>query len=151
MCFRLASFCRQVRPLLAVLALTVPGAAAAQQDSTPAQEQRGGLHWGPRFGISYLSEGDVEKANDRGIHVSSLLTQVGWSWEQRFIVGPNSPMPMTQFVLLIGGSEQGVFLPSLSWVIGLRGRNGGEVGFGPNISLAGSGMVIAAGFSNQMG
>ena len=147
----IGSFRRRAMLLLATVLVTVPAIAPAQQDSARAFTARGGLHWGPRFGVSYLSEGDVEKANDRGIDVSGLISQVGWSWEQRFLIGPNSPMPMTQFVLLVGGAEQGVFLPSISWIIGLRGRKGGEIGFGPNVSLAGSGMVLAAGFSNQVG
>jgi len=136
---------------LLVGAMTVPCAVGAQQDSARGPQARGGLHWGPRFGVSFLSESDVQKADDRGIDVGNLVTQVGWSWEQRFIIGPTSPMPMTQFVFLVGGAEQGVFLPSLSWIIGVRGLGGGEIGFGPNVSLAGSGMVIAAGFSQTKG
>ena len=93
----------------------------------------------------------MDQARNNGIDVGSLVTQVGWSWEQRFIIGPDSPMPMTQFVFLVGGAEQGVLLPSLSWVIGIRGLSGGELGFGPNVSLAGAGMVLAGGVSQQKG
>ena len=146
-----ASFRRRAFVLLSVALWLAPAPVVAQQDSTRIVDRRGGLHWGPRFGISLLSEGDVDQARSNGIDVGSLVTQVGWSWEQRFIIGPDSPMPMTQFVFLVGGAEQGILLPSLSWVIGIRGLSGGEIGFGPNVSLAGAGMVIAAGVSQQKG
>ena len=146
-----ASFCRRILFLVSAALCMVPATSVAQLDSARRVEPRGGLHWGPRFGLSLLSEGDLDQAENNGIDVSTFVTQVGWSWEQRFIIGPDSPMPMTQFVFLVGGAEQGILLPSLSWVIGIRGRSGGEIGFGPNVSLAGAGMVIAAGVSQQKG
>jgi hypothetical protein len=151
MCLPPPAFSRRLYLILALAQLLLPATVLAQMDSARADVPRGGLHWGPRFGMSYLSEGDVEQARSNGIGINNLVLQVGWSWEQRFIIGPGSPMPMTQFVFLVGGAEQAIFLPSLSWVIGIRGLSGGEIGFGPNVSLAGAGMVIAAGVSQQKG
>ena len=46
-----------------------------------------------------------------------------------------------------GGLDQGVFLPSLSWIIGMRMPNSLEFGVGPNLSSAGPGLVFTAGGS----
>lgn len=135
-----------IAPLLVLLATTL---AQAQADT--AANAGSGRYWGPRFGATFLSSGVVDEAKSRSIDVAPVITQVGWSWEQRFVIGPTSPMPMTQFVLLIGGAEQGVFLPSLTWLIGVRGLGGGELGFGPNVSLGGVGMAFAAGLTKRAG
>jgi hypothetical protein len=50
-------------------------------------------------------------------------------------------------VPLVAGVEQGVFLPRLSWLIGFRSAKGNEIGFGPNISLGGVGLVLAGGIT----
>ena len=48
---------------------------------------------------------------------------------------------------LVGGIEQGMFLPSLSALFGIRGKKGTEFAFGPNLSVTGGGMVFAVGTS----
>jgi hypothetical protein len=45
----------------------------------------------------------------------------------------------------VGGLDQGVVLPSGSWLVGLRTREGTEFGIGPNVTPAGVGLVLAAG------
>ena len=60
-------------------------------------------------------------------------------------------MLATGLVLLVGGAEQGALLPSLSWLVGMRGTGGGEFGIGPVVSLTGANLAIAAGFSNKFG
>ena len=53
--------------------------------------------------------------------------------------------------MLLGGLDQGVAIPSVSWLVGLRSRNGAEVGIGPNLTPAGAGLVLAAGVTMRAG
>ena len=50
-----------------------------------------------------------------------------------------------EWVFLVGGMEQGLFLPSVSSLFGMRFNSGFEAAFGPNLSLTGAGMVLAVG------
>jgi hypothetical protein len=52
---------------------------------------------------------------------------------------------------LLSGLEQGVVLPSLNWLAGVRTKDGFEFGIGPNLSPAGVGLVVAAGVTVQSG
>ena len=52
---------------------------------------------------------------------------------------------------LISGLEQGVTLPSLNWLVGIRTATGTEFGIGPNITPVGVGLVVAAGVTVRSG
>ena len=54
-------------------------------------------------------------------------------------------------VALVGGLEQSVALPSLSWMAGARTRDGAEFGIGPNITPAGTELVLATGMTFRAG
>jgi hypothetical protein len=54
---------------------------------------------------------------------------------------------VTEWVALMGGLDQGVALPSVSWLVGVRGRDGAEFGLGPNVTPAGVAIVFAAGMT----
>ena len=50
-----------------------------------------------------------------------------------------------------GGLEESVVLPSLSWLVGVRMRDGAEFGIGPNITPAGTALVLATGVTFRAG
>ena len=106
---------------------------------------------GPRFGFTLLSDGIVEKLKDDDIDVGSAVTQFGWQFEKRFYARENGPMGVTQWVLLVGGLEQGVVLPSMSWLVGIRSAKGAEVGVGPNVTPAGAALAVAVGVTFREG
>jgi hypothetical protein len=58
---------------------------------------------------------------------------------------------LNEWVLLAGGLDQGVLLPSLNWLVGLRTRDGAEFGIGPNITPVGVALAIAAGVTFRAG
>lgn len=100
---------------------------------------------GPRFGVTWLDAGMQRKLADRDISVSPMISQFGWQFERHF-VGANEPVsPVMEFVVLVGGLDQGVFLPSLTWIVGLRSRAGAEFGVGPNLTPSGAALALAAG------
>jgi hypothetical protein len=42
-------------------------------------------------------------------------------------------------------------LPSLTWLVGLRGRRGAEFGVGPNVTPAGTALALAGGVTLRAG
>jgi hypothetical protein len=106
---------------------------------------------GPRFGITYLPKAVVDSLKAHDINVGSTISQFGWQLEHEIHVNPEGPMVLNEWVFLAGGLEKGVFLPSASWLVGARGRTGNEIAFGPNVSLAGVGLALAAGVTVKNG
>ncbi len=100
---------------------------------------------GPRLGVTVIAKGELQKRLRDKYDASNVITQFGWQFEQRLFKVPSGLSGVVEFVPLIGGLEQGLFLPSLSGILGIRGRSGTELGIGPNVSLAGAGLAIAAG------
>lgn len=133
--------------LAAALLLTLPSFGSAQ-GTTSAQRRLSG----PRFGVTFLTR---EMRDSIAVtfeeNVSAVITQFGWQWERQFPNDGGGLTPVTEWILLVGGLEQGVFLPSLSWLVGLRSLGGTEFGVGPNLGPGGIGMVLAAGFTKTSG
>ena len=106
---------------------------------------------GPRFGITTLSPGIVDKLHDKSIDVKPLISQFGWQFEKQFYGNKGGLTVVTEWVALVGGLEQSVALPSLSWLVGVRTPTGAEFGLGPNVTPAGTALVVAAGASFRAG
>ena len=144
-----------VRPAPVLAAPTAPGGTATA--TTPAVVVPGDEVSiqemieldGPRFGVSILSPGVVDRARDRGTDLNPFLTQFGWQFENRLFRMPNGVSGLLEFVPLVGGLEQGKFIPSISGLIGIRGPKGFEFGIGPNVTLFSTNIVLAMGTSIQ--
>src|SRR5215203_5943039 len=106
---------------------------------------------GPRFGVTSLSQGVVDKLAERSITVRPVITQFGWQTERQFFTTSSGFSAVNEWVLLLGGLEQGVALPSVSWLVGLRTREGVEIGVGPNITPAGVALAFAGGMTFRTG
>ena len=106
---------------------------------------------GPRFGFTYLTKEIVDSLKAHDINVDQAISQFGWQLEHEIHVTPEGPMVLNEWVFLAGGLEKGAFLPSVTWLVGARGRSGNEVGFGPNVSIAGVGLALAAGVTMNSG
>lgn len=107
---------------------------------------------GPRIGMTYITSGtSSDYISDKG--KNPLITQFGWQFEQRLFTIENGTSGIIEFVPLIGGMEQGLFLPSANLLIGMRsgGKRSFEFALGPNVSLSGLGMVFAAGTNFKSG
>ena len=102
---------------------------------------------GPRIGFTILTGGVLDKAHESLPGLSPFLTQFGWQFETRLFRMPNGMSGLAEFVPLVGGLEQGKFLPSLSGLLGIRGPKGFEVGVGPNVTPLGANLVLALGTS----
>ena len=118
---------------------------------------------GPRIGMTIVSQGStadfihkgfdyIDEENEKlGETGSAFTTQYGWQWESRFADGGGDVVGIVEWIALVGGMEQGLFLPSISSVIGARTSTGLEFGVGPNLSLSGVGMLFAVGHNFKSG
>jgi hypothetical protein len=125
-------------------------APAAAQPAVPPPAHAANLS-GPRFGVTVLSEGVTRKLEDYEIDVGSVITQFGWQVEKQFFSRSGGVTAMTEWVFLAGGLEQGVVLPSLNWLVGVRTGHGVEFGVGPNLTPAGTALALAGGVTLRAG
>ena len=102
---------------------------------------------GPRVGFTVLSPGVLDKARESLSDLNPFLTQFGWQFESRLFRMPNGVSGLVELVPLVGGLEQGKFLPSVSGLLGVRGAKGFEFGLGPNVTPLGANLVLALGSS----
>ena len=138
-----------MRPALFVPLLLVI-AAPIQAQTVPPVAQTVSLS-GPRFGVTGLSPGIKDALAERDIDVSHVITQFGWQFEKQFYSTEGGLTAVTEWVGLLGGLEQSVVIPSLSWMVGIRTKDGAEFGIGPNFTPAGSALVLAAGITFRAG
>jgi hypothetical protein len=130
-----------------LLAQTVPHAPAQQ---IPPLAKTVSLA-GPRYGFTFLDDGIVAKLKSEDIEVKNGISQFGWQFERQFYSKEGGPSVLNEWVLLLGGLDQGVALPSLTWLVGLRTRDGAEFGVGPNITPVGVALALAAGVTFRAG
>lgn len=116
---------------------------------------------GPRVGLTYITVGTSEAyLTSKNKH--PLITQFGWQFETRLFSIEGGPSGIVEFVPSIGGIEQGLFIPSTSFLIGLRsgGNRTFEFALGPNFAIIpdyfknfkfSTGLVIALGTSFKKG
>lgn len=102
---------------------------------------------GPRLGCTVLMGGVVDRAREHISDLNPFLTQFGWQFEKRLFRMPNGMSGLVELVPLVGGLEQGKFIPSVSGLLGFRGAKGFEFGIGPNLTPLGSSVVLALGTS----
>lgn len=137
--------------LMAVVLLCVSVPAAAQSLVLPPSPPRMVNLSGPRFGVTALSDGVVHKLQERGLDTRPVISQFGWQVERAFYTANDGLAAVTEWVVLLGGLEQDMVIPSLTWLVGMRTAGGAEFGIGPNITPAGTGLALAAGVTFRSG
>lgn len=131
-------------------------AAAASPATLHAQQPGELVHQlsrsGPRFGVTWLSGSIVDTLKSKfDIDVAPVITQFGWQYERQFASLENGPVALNEWILLVGGLDQGAFLPSLTWLVGVRTPGNFEVGVGPNATPAGVALAISMGVTFRAG
>jgi hypothetical protein len=107
---------------------------------------------GPRVGFTTLSDGIIQKLQEeRNITVKPYISQFGWQFERQFYGKQGGVAAVNEFVVLLGGLDQGVAIPSVSWLVGIRNSGGAEFGVGPNVTPAGVALAFAAGVTFRSG
>jgi hypothetical protein len=140
------------RRILGAVFLTLTCCMPAFSQTPTASLAKAASLSGPRMGVTFLSDGIVGKLkDDASLNISPVVTQFGWQFEKQFYSTENGPTAVTEWVVLVGGLEQGVVLPSVSWLVGMRTMKGAEFGIGPNLTPVGAALAIAAGMTFRAG
>jgi hypothetical protein len=105
---------------------------------------------GPRVGVTYVGPGRTRTSLSENWEASPVLSQFGWAFESRLFTTKQGASGLINFIPLIAGVEQGLFLPSITGTVGIRTSGGMEFSIGPNLSLAGAGLALMAGTTLQM-
>ena len=120
---------------------------------------------GPRIGVAYISPSpssglingtlDLDDMGDLPLDYSDKIKSAvtilyGWQWESRFADG-GDVTGIVEWIALVGGMEKGLFLPSVSSMVGARTSSGLEFAMGPNLSLGGIAMVFGLGYNFKSG
>jgi hypothetical protein len=121
---------------------------------------------GPRVGFTIVQAGSLASILRKDVSLFSddireewtgstgkygaVMSQYGWQWESRFLDG-GDVVGLVEWIALVGGMEKGMFLPSVSSMVGLRTASGFEFAVGPNLSLGGIAMVIGIGKTLKFG
>ena len=134
-----------------LLAVCAPARSQSTVPQLPPYAKTANLS-GPRFGFTLLPQALVDDlARDHQIEVGPHISQFGWQFEKQFYTKDGSLTMVTEWVGLLGGLEQNVVVPSLSWLVGIRTRDGAEFGIGPNITPVGTAVVLAGGVTFRTG
>lgn len=94
---------------------------------------------GPRMGLTYFT-GHVatQLANSKkegGFNAAPLMFQFGYQFEKQYLNQGNF-QALFEVVPMITGLDQGLFIPSITLMNGMRNNhNGWEFAFGPSLSL----------------
>ena len=121
---------------------------------------------GPKVGVTMVQSGSLASILRKDVSMFSndvrqewtgstgkygaVMSQYGWQWETRFSDGGNVT-GIVEWIALVGGMEKGMFLPSVSSMVGLRNSKGIEFTVGPELSLGGLAMLIGAGYNFKFG
>jgi len=141
------------RLLLILLVLTAfQSSAQIQYSSTNAANYDSQVqkNAGPRFGLTYITNGKLTKELEKEGVTSNLISQFGYQFEKQ-IVGNDEIAGIVEGILFIGGLDQGLFLPSVSGMFGVRNKAAWELAVGPNLSVNGAAMVVGFGKSFNFG
>lgn len=106
---------------------------------------------GPRVGFTLIGSGETADNLRDNFNASPFITQFGWQFEKQYFALENGTAGLVEFVGLIGGLEQGLFLPSANMLVGVRSSSGAEFAFGPNISVSGAAFALAVGHTYRSG
>lgn len=94
---------------------------------------------GPRIGLTYLTGNQADRFSDPlqdgGFDAYPAMFQFGYQFEVQYLNEGNF-QALFEFVPMITGLDQGMFIPSFTLMNGLRNnRSGWEFAFGPTILL----------------
>ncbi|MEJ7659823.1 MAG: hypothetical protein WKG07_09440 [Hymenobacter sp.] len=98
-----------------------PAAGRGQPRAGRGAEPGSQCTWLGRTSAAVLTDGVLNRAREQVKDLNRFLTQFGWQFESRLFQLPNGVSGLVELVPLVGGLEQGHFIPSVSGLLGLRG------------------------------
>jgi hypothetical protein len=129
---------KRIEWIVAAIVLILGTAARAAAD----EPSRFVAFFGPRVGLTcVMADPDEFDARVQELFPNKersyvpFMTQFGITFEQRLQLGSTNSHFAFQEVIVGSGIDQGVFLPSASFLIGFRSGAGLELGLGPVVSF----------------
>lgn len=147
---RLNHFYQSVIGVMLLALLSVSGVFVCNAQESDTYHYQPVSLFGPRMGVTFLGGEVADRLRDKYDAVP-IVTQFGWQFEWRFFSVDDGPTGVVEIIPLVGGLEQGLFLPNLSVPMGIRTASGFEMGIGPNVSITGFSIVIAVGQTFKAG
>lgn len=94
---------------------------------------------GPRMGAAFYTDRTASiirsPRSQGGFDAAPVMFQFGYQFEKQYLAAGQF-QALFEFVPMVTGLDQGLFIPSFTVMNGMRmNRRGWEVGFGPNFSL----------------
>lgn len=95
---------------------------------------------GPRIGFAYIHESELQDfmlrpENQGGMDIIPFVSNMGYQFEKQYI-GTENFSALAEFIINVGGMEQGQFIPTFSVLNGFRiGTQGWELAFGPSFGI----------------
>lgn len=94
---------------------------------------------GPRMGMAYMGGhlGDRYTADETvgGYGSSHIISQIGYQLEAQYLSAGNL-QALGEFIFMVGGLDQQIFIPSIIIMNGFRLKNSGwEIAFGPSFGI----------------
>lgn len=131
--------------LLALCCVARPVQADTNAPDTQHQPQHLVLS-GPRVGVSFLQGKSYASLKEHvGRDAYPFVTIVGWQFEHAWLEGKNGTAGLIEIVPTISGFNQGLVVPGINLLIGLRSASGLEAGMGGQLSVVGGRDVFAGG------
>jgi hypothetical protein len=145
-----------MRQSIVAVGLIVVAAVPAQmraQDSMARIEIPQVKRSGPRYGVIWLSPQLTDSISAKNKHqkINPTTSLFGWEFQTELLQNPRGAVPIASIVLGVAGLDQGLVLPSATWLVGMRSRDDFELGIGPNVSLAGAALAITGGMTFHSG
>lgn len=95
---------------------------------------------GPRIGFTYIHEGIIRDYLESINKDPNRIMQFGYQFETRLFTADDGTSALLEFIPMIGGIDQGLFLPSISILTGLRNATDAKISIefalGPNFSIS---------------
>lgn len=94
---------------------------------------------GPRMGATYFTDKTAaiirSPKSQGGFDAAPVMFQFGYQFEKQYLAAGEF-QALFEFIPMITGLDQGIFIPSFTVMNGMRmNRHGWEVGFGPTFTL----------------
>lgn len=137
--------------LVAAVGMMLMASTTADGQSTAGSPQV--KRSGPRYGAIWLSPALLDSISTRidNQKINSTMSLFGWEFQRELLQNPTGAAPVASLVIGVAGLDQGLVLPSASWIVGIRTREDIEIGIGPNLSLAGAALALTAGITMHSG
>ena len=82
---------------------------------------------GPRVGVTILNSQFYNRNINDSLGVGPIISQFGWQFRMEVLRNPGGSAGLFEFIPMIGGLDQGLFIPSANALVGFREEKAGKL------------------------